>query len=213
MRTGDDYGYTMVELLVVMAILTATMAAVLPWLYTNLNQTVRTQGRLESIEEGRGALRQFARELRQASKLINVADRPSKKDSISFEADLNNDGLINSCTDTSLPSECITYEFRAQELIRGRKKDEGAVIATNLTEMDLEYVGNDPTLDGNGDGLVTESEIGPDSNGDGVPDNLNSFLDRISMIRVSLTFRVRGQEVTVSEDVGLRNLNEVAQNQ
>lgn len=211
-RWRNQDGYTIVEMVIVMFMLTAVMAAVLPWFYTNLNQTVRVQGRLDSIEEGRATLRQMSRELRQANSLVNVVERPSGKNSISFTADLDGNGTINSCTDVSVPPECITYVVQGSKLFRGRKNDSGNLIAANLKEMTFQYFGNTLTLDTNGDGLVSGGELGPDGDGDGVPDNLNLVLDRITMVRITLEFEVRKQVVTISQDVGLRNLNKVANN-
>ncbi|MGH9196356.1 MAG: type II secretion system protein, partial [Acidimicrobiia bacterium] len=165
--TPEDSGYTLIEMVTVAAVLMFVLAASLPFLYGQLNQTAITQSRIESVQQARNALREMARELRQAERLVHEVGRlttngrvqsGSNNDEISFETDRDYNNVINSCTNPALPAECVTY-YRSfagfgLDLIRGRNNTSGEKVATNVTDLKLTFYGNCPRRDLTGDGWI-----------------------------------------------------------
>lgn len=200
-------------MVIVLALLTLALAAVLPFLYTSLNQATRTQKRLDAVEQARGALRLMTRELRQAAEILDQPgqNRGSDEDQVSFTVDLDGDGSLTSCSSAASP-ECFVYALVGGSLYRfpGEKKDpsgkEGALLASGVTALDIDYFGNDPACDDNGNGVVTEAEI------DGRCGNANGKVDlgefaKVTRLVVSLTVTQGTQAQSLKADITLRNRN------
>lgn len=219
-----DEGYTLIEMVTVAAVLMFVLAAALPFLYTQLNQSARTQSRIESVQQARNALREMARELRQADQLVYEVGRlttsgrlqgGSYNDEISFVTDRDYSGSINPCTDPSLPPECVTYSRSfagfGLDIMRGRNNTAGEKVATNVTNLKFTYFGNCPRRDANGDGWVYNK---PGLTEWSLPTTPGVYADLplVSLVLIEMKVRTQDQEITLNQEVSLRNLNAVANN-
>lgn len=160
-RSRDETGFTLVEtllagtlLLVVLSLVTTTVVQV-----ADTTRRVRTDHNLN--EEARNSLNRMARELREATTLLYVANPdgtydPTKVTALSLEADFNGDGCTgNACpsTDVTNNPETITYCFDPQAT--GANKDNLWLIPTGLSTLPTtcQLPGALPILAGNVGGL------------------------------------------------------------
>ncbi|MGH2764842.1 MAG: PilW family protein, partial [Actinomycetota bacterium] len=168
-RRGDQRGYTLVEFAVAMSVFLIFMAIAAPFMFSQLQGAIDTEQRVEHQQNARSAIRLMTRELRQASVLLDSADKPSGKTEISFGVDFDGDGIINSYNNSNAPLEEITYYKTPSDdvLYRGRKFGQGVPVATGVTEVEFSMFGSNLVLDANADGVVDETEIDQAGNGNG----------------------------------------------
>jgi prepilin-type N-terminal cleavage/methylation domain-containing protein len=201
MNTRDEGGYTLIELTVVMSIFVIFMAMATPFMFGQLRGALLTESRADIQQDARTALRLMTRELRQAKELYSTTDKPSGKNKLSFGVDLNSDGQINSYSVDSLALEQITYYVSSGKLFRGRKQGQGQPLAEGVSQLVFTIYGSNLVLDTSGDGLVSESEL--DLNGNGQWDSTE--LANVTRVRVSITVAERGEAQTYSAQAYLRN--------
>lgn len=201
MSTSDERGYSLTELAVVMSIFLIFMAMATPFMFGQLRGALRTESRVDIQQDARTALRVMTRELRQAKELYSSTDKPSGKNRISFGVDFNNDGKINSYDVDTLALEQVTYYVSSGKLFRGRKQGQGQPLAEGVSQLVFTIYGSNPALDANGDGLVSETEL--DLNGNGQWDSAE--LANVTRVRVSVTVSERGESQSYSAQAYLRN--------
>ena len=120
LRAGrDDGGFSLVELLVAIMMLSVVLGIALTLLTSTQRSADGTIGEHQAVEEARLGLNRISRELRQATALRYAlnADGPTRSDSavtmVSFEADFNGDGCIagsSGCAAVSAADpESLTY--------------------------------------------------------------------------------------------------------
>jgi prepilin-type N-terminal cleavage/methylation domain-containing protein len=168
MRTShrpDERGYTLVEFAVAMSIFVIFMSIATPFMFSQLQGALRTEDRVDLAQNARAALRTMTRELRQAQELYSDVDKPSGKNELSFGVDFNADGVINAWNNSNLPLEQVTYYLNNDTLYRGPKKGQGSPLAEHVDDVTFELFGSNLALDADGDGVVEESEL--DQNGNG----------------------------------------------
>jgi type II secretory pathway pseudopilin PulG len=197
----NEWGYTLTELAVVMAVFMIFMSFAGPVMFSHLMAAIRTERRVDLQQSGRAALRTMEREMRQAKELYASLDKPSGKDRISFGTDLNGDGVINDYNDGTL-LEQITYYIQGDTLYRGRKQGQGVPLAENVQSMEFTMYGSNPLFDLDGDGVVEESELNP-------PDGTGPWslgeLANVTRVVIELTVEQRGVTQTYTSEVLMRN--------
>jgi type II secretory pathway pseudopilin PulG len=203
-KAPGERGYTLTELAVVMSVFMIFMAFAGPVMFSHLMSAVRTERRVDLQQSGRAALRTMERELRQAVALYDEVSKPGKptgKNAISFGVDLNADGVINDYNAATM-LEQITYFRQGQTLYRGRKQDQGAPLAENVSSLEFTYYGSNPVFDLDADGVVEESELNPP---DGLGTWTNGELANVTRVVILLTVADGGVSQTYTSDVLLRN--------
>lgn len=203
-RRSDERGYTLVEFAVSMSVFLIFMSIATPFMFTQLQGALETQERVEFTQNARSAIRLMTRELRQASVLLDSAEKPSGKTEISFGVDFDGDGVINSYIDNNRPLEEITYYKPPNDdvLYRGRKFGQGVPLATGVTNVEFSMFGSNLAFDANGDGVVTATEL--DTNGNGKVDGLE--LSNVTRIAIALDVGENGEPAqTYQAQVFLRN--------
>ncbi|MHB0914465.1 MAG: PilW family protein [Thermoleophilia bacterium] len=143
-------GFTMIEMLVSMAILTVIMTGMLSFLFGTSRNWQSTQDTADAVDNARIGLNRMTRELRQASR-VTAADSTS----VVFVADFGSG------------AETITYRFEPGEGEEpGNVWRESTAAATdsvlidNVSEVTFAYYGKDYRCDSNGDGTITYAELG-----------------------------------------------------
>lgn len=182
-----------------MAVFMIFMSFAGPVMISHLMSAVRTERRVDLQQSARAALRTMVRELRQASELYQAFNKNSGKDRISFGVDLEGDGDINDFNNEALLLEQITYEIKGGNLWRGRKQEQGAVLAEDVSTLEFTYFGSNPLFDFDGDGVVREGELNPDGAWTG-PELAN-----VTRVQISLTVTQRGSSQSYVADAFLRN--------
>jgi hypothetical protein len=182
------------------------MAFAGPTMFSQIMGAIRTERRVDLQQNARGALRTMVRELRQATELLDEVTKPGKpttRNVISFGVDLNGDGVINDYNAGTLLEQITYYRQTGQDILyRGRKQDQGAPLAENVTLLEFRYFGSNPLFDTNGDGVVREEELNP-------PDGLGPWslgeLANVTRVQITLTVTERGISQTYTADAFLRN--------
>ncbi|RJQ42840.1 MAG: prepilin-type N-terminal cleavage/methylation domain-containing protein [Gaiellales bacterium] len=148
-RLEQDPGFTMVEVLVAMAILTVIMAGMLSFLFGTSRNWQSSQDTAEAIDNARIGLNRMTRELKQSSGIITA-----QPDTVTFEADFGSG------------TETITYRFEPGEGSEPGKiwressvADGDSILVGQVESVQFDYYGSDYRCDTNGDGVVTLAEL------------------------------------------------------
>ena len=147
-RLRAQAGYSLVEILVAMAVMGVLMSATLSLLHSGLAAWGWGAGRVDAQQSVRAALERMARELREAGydptgagiEAILVAE-PTR---VVFQRDLNANGLIDPTR------ERVTYLLRPKETTLRRDAGGGAQpLAENVRRFALSYLDSSgaPTAD------------------------------------------------------------------
>src|SRR5713101_5260888 len=172
-------GYSLVEILVAMAVMGVLMSATLSLLHSGLAAWGWGAGRVDAQQSVRAALERMAHELREAGydptgagiEAVLVAE-PAR---IVFQRDLNGNGLIDPTR------ERVTYLLRAGETTLRRDAGGGAQpLAENVRRFALSYL---------------------DSSGAPTTDR-----GQIVSVRIGLEIGRAGPEATMATVVTLRNV-------
>ncbi len=207
LTSTDERGFTLTEFSIAMAVFLIFLALATPFMFRQLTQAIRTENRADLQQTARASFRTLVRELRQAQVLYVSTDKPSGKNKISFGVDLNNDGVINSYTDTSKPLEQITYYLSGGDLFRGRKQNQGELMAEDVSALTFTMYGSNLALDANGDGIVSENELNTngDTDGNGNVVWQAGELANVTRIVVTMTVSANGDTQTYTAEAFLRN--------
>lgn len=147
---AGEQGFTMIEMLVSIVVLTVIMAGMFAFLWGASRHWQTAQGAADVNENARLGLNRMTRELRQGSVITDAAT-----DEVSFEVNFGT------------ADETITYGFRLGEdgeagsVWRETSLDPGQqlTLMDNVESIEFTYYGNDYRCDANGDGRVTYEEI------------------------------------------------------
>jgi prepilin-type N-terminal cleavage/methylation domain-containing protein len=157
-------GFSMVEMLVSMGILTVIMAGMLTFLLGTSRNWQSNQDTAETIDNARIGLNRMTREIRQSTNVTAAA-----ADSVTFVADFG-DG-----------EETITYSY-----VEGEGSEPGqiwrassvaasdSVLVEKVDDAVFDFYGSDYRCDSSGDGIVTYSEL---QNCDASPEALIARVD------------------------------------
>jgi prepilin-type N-terminal cleavage/methylation domain-containing protein len=202
-----ERGYTLTELAVVMAVFMIFMSFAGPVMFSHLMGAIRTERRVDLQQNARAALRTMVRELRQATQIYSAFEKPNEgsgRTRISFAVDLNGDGVINDYNDDSLLLEEITYyvDPGREQLLRRRRSGRDVPLAENVTSMQFTFLGSNPLLDTDGDGVVEEAELNPF---DGTGPWSSGELANVTRVQISLTVQQGDVDQTYTAETWLRN--------
>lgn len=120
---GDQSGFTLVELLVAMMLLTLVMGSVL---FTLLSAQRSAQSSLRDhdiTEESRLALNRMSRELRQSVSITRVVNpdglgySPDAVTALTFQADFNGDGCIDGVAPAGFTGTCLPMSSADPEVL------------------------------------------------------------------------------------------------
>lgn len=197
----EDGGFTMLELMVVVLLLSLLMTVFYGFLFGGERAARDGRDWLEANQAARLALDRLSRELREAD-YLEIAEAGRVK----FGADFNSNNGI-----TDAESEIVTYAYDA--LSRELRISAGsplvtAVLARNVVAFTLSYFGSEPSLDSNFDGTVTGAEIeaGVTYSGDSGVSLGGEELNRISLVTFEMTVGLRNQRHRYRTSVELRNV-------
>jgi type IV pilus assembly protein PilW len=142
MRTRPAPGFTLIELMIVVAIMGAVILSITSILISSSHSESRTVRRARVQGDCRQAIYLMSTEIRQAG--ADPSDPPVgivglvSGDSISIRvrADLNGNGTI----ETAEPSEDVTYSYDSTARVIKRNPGSGAVtVMSNVNTMTLSY--------------------------------------------------------------------------
>lgn len=211
-----DRGFTMIELLVGMGLLSVLGTTLLAMALDMQKSTVASQRNADLLHETRLAMERVVRELRQAGTIDHVVlpATPTSPAEITFFADFDNDGLRD--LDASDP-EVLTYRFNpaAGRLTLTINDASGAAISTpilasDVTGFGLELHSSLWQHDANGDGVATWAELDATpgvGDNDGVPDPPELALIDSVVVTVSVADGARNQRYRTQVDFRNRNLS------
>lgn len=193
---AGERGYTLIELSVTMGVFLIFMSFATPFLFNQLEEAVKTETQVDLQQNARVSFRTLLRELRQANKLYQATERPTRKNKVSFWVDLDGDALVDG-------SELLTYYKKGSKLFRGPEDDRGQPLAEDVQTLEFTYYGSNlERLDKNPvDGIVSETEL--DENANGIIDG--GELDNVTRITVSLTVASGFESQLYSGTAWLRN--------
>jgi prepilin-type N-terminal cleavage/methylation domain-containing protein len=188
-REGRDVGFTLIEMLVSMLVMSALGSILLTTVIGTKNSATTTASEQNINEEARLALNRMARELRQADAITSVVNpdgasyNPAAVTAVTFTADFNGDGCIGAATpspaptpaptcedDTATNPETLTYCWNGSPTagqlylipgtLDGATCNGGTPILTgDVTAFKLSYRSNQYLYDASGDGVTTWSEL------------------------------------------------------
>ncbi len=186
---GGGAGFTMIEILVTLLILSVIMAAMFTFLWAMSGYWKKGQNTADMTENARLGLNRMTRELMQAAQ-VTVAQAGQ----VSFEVNFN-DGA---------GWQTVTYGFTA-----GNQGAPGTVWRTSSADMRqvtlindvsnaaFSYFGNDYKCDADNDGIVTLADINRGSCG--------GNLDKVGRVDISLTMAAGSQSQTIADQAWIRN--------
>lgn len=201
----DERGYTLVEFAVAMSVFLIVISIVAPLMFSQLRGGLETQERVDLQQSGRTALRTMVRELREASQLLQAADKPTTKNQLSVGLDWDGDGVINGCN-VSAPEvpETITYYVvdSKDALYSGCRFGQAVPLADHVKEVTYTMFGSNLAFDADGDGVVEEDELNPPAN----PSWTDAELANVTRIHITLTMIDNdNQEQVYEAEAFLRN--------
>lgn len=204
MSRRNDQGFTLVEMLVAMVVLSALGTVFLTTVMGSQKSAKATSSEQDLNEEARLALNRMARELRQADALTEVRNPDGANydstaiTSVTFTADFNGDGCIDGVANTTPAPVCdpaddsnpetLTYCWDPTATVRQLYLIPGAlaagdtcqsqglpILAGQVTSFKLSYRSNEYLYDADGDGITTWTEL--DDAGTPVGNNDDSLDD------------------------------------
>lgn len=144
-----QHGFTMVEVLVAMAILAVIMAGMLSFLFGTSRNWQSSQDTAEAVDNARIGLNRMTREIRQSTNVTSAAS-----DSVTFVSDFGSG------------AETITYKFvpgAGSELGQVWRESSAAasdsVLVDKVDNANFDYYGSDYRCDTSGEGVVSYSEL------------------------------------------------------
>lgn len=204
----DDRGFTIVELMVVVLILSILMGAFYSFLFGGERAARNGREWLELNQTARLALDRLARELREADVVYQVTGSTG----VRFGADYNASGGGPSAAE----GEILTYRYDAaarelQVSSDGTVTADGTTffaLARNVSSFSFSYFGTDPYLDADQDGVVTAGEIeaGVAATPTDTAELEGQELNRISSVVVAMTVQLGSQRHSYRTGVELRNV-------
>lgn len=144
-----EQGFTMVEVLVAMAILTVVMAGMLSFLFGTSRNWQSSQDTADALDNARIGINRMTREIRQSSNITTA-----QTDSVTFVANFGSG------------DETITYSFvpgdgaDAGKVWRASSvSDSDSVLIDNVDNVTFSYYGSDYRCDTSNDGNITLTEL------------------------------------------------------
>jgi prepilin-type N-terminal cleavage/methylation domain-containing protein len=149
-RRGASDGFTLVEMLVAMALFSVLGSIVLSTILVARDTTDATRLTSDLNEEARVALNRISRELRQSVALSNVqaagggpitSAAPAAARAFTFQADFDGDGVIEP---TAVDPEELTYSWNGSQLLLTAADTSGTVVTTpvladHVTSFAIEF--------------------------------------------------------------------------
>lgn len=225
----DDAGFTLVEMLVSMVVLSLFSVALLTFTFSSARTVTSSNNYNDINEEARVVLNRMSRELREAKTIVSVTNpatvyttgtgafNPNADSSITFDVDFNGNGQIE--PNAADPEE-ITYHYNraARQLLIEAAGQSVPVLAANVEGFSLSYnsriyrlgVYNLDNDMGGADldpGLVDWEELDSDPlNVYGNHDSsLNTELPYIDSVTINLTMLKGSHQQKYTMTVDLRN--------
>ncbi|MBE0430058.1 MAG: prepilin-type N-terminal cleavage/methylation domain-containing protein [Thermoleophilia bacterium] len=145
-NANREHGFTMIELLIAILLLSVVMAAIFSFLWGASSYWRTAQDAADVTENARMGLNRMVREIKQAS-IVTEAEAGQ----ISFEVDFH-DGT---------GKQMITYGYDGEGGTIWRSSGGGpeVTMVNNVRLAQFEYYGNDYRCDANNDGLVELGEL------------------------------------------------------
>lgn len=210
-----DAGFTLVELLVAMALFAVLGTLLLGFALSSAGVTDRVGATTDATSEARLALQRMSRELRQAQDLSGaVVDSRGRVTALTLRVDFDGDGVIDS--DAADP-EVLTYRYDAagQRLTLTANDADGTsitrpVLAGRVTSLDIGLRSSLWVYDSDGDGATTWQELDASSlgNRNGAPDGAEIGLVDLVQVTLTVTDGETTEQFTVRAQ--MRNRRQVA---
>jgi len=184
-RISSDSGFTLIEMLVAMFLLSALGTIMLTTVVGTRNSATTTASEQDLNEEARLALNRMSREFRQVTALTSV-DNPdgasydaAAMTAVTFQADFNGDGCIDGVAPSPAPvpaPTCQPYSVQNPEILTYCWQGSGGggqlyLVPGTLTGSECDVAGATPILSGD----VTAFKLSYrsnqylyDANGDGI---------------------------------------------
>jgi len=210
-----DSGVSLIEVIVAIAVFAILGVALLSVGLSTKRVTEDTQQLTNVNEESRLAMERLARELRQASAILDVHLPASATDStaLTFWTDFNGNGATDL---TAADPEVLTYRWRPTtgQLTLTANDSAGTavttpVLAANVTAFTVNVRSSLWTHDDNGDGITDWTELdaagAPVGNANSVIDGPE--LDHVDSVAISITVLDGPHAQTYQTQVDLRNRN------
>ncbi|TIC78910.1 prepilin-type N-terminal cleavage/methylation domain-containing protein [Nocardioides sp. GY 10127] len=210
---GKDAGYTLVELLVAMGLLTVVTTLLLGLVLAASQATEDVSDSADVTQESRLAIERLSRELRQTAAIdaVELTDLGDATTALTIWTDFDGDGLRDT---TMADPEVLTYRWDpavGRLTLTADDASGGAitrpVLAEVVSRFDLVLLSSAFEADANGDGETTWQEIDASSafggNSDGRPDGAE--LAWLDLVRVELTVTDGDVARDFSLAVDLRN--------
>lgn len=186
---GRDRGFTMVELLVAMALVSALGTVLLSFALGTAKVAEGVQEATDVTEEARLAVERMTRELRQARGLAGATVSAGRVTSITLEVDFDGNGHIDA---TEVDPEVLTYRWLPDQdalTLTANHALTRPVLAGGVVDADIRLRSSQWIYDSNGDGTTTWQELDASTigNGNSVPDGAELAL--VDLVSVELTIR------------------------
>lgn len=186
--TTHDDGFTMVEMLVAMALFAVLGTVLLSFALGSARVADGVQAATDVTEEARLATERMTRELRQAEGLSGAVVSDGKVVAMTLEVDFDGSGTIDT---TAIDSEVLTYrwiEDQERLTLTANSDTTRPVLAGGVELVDIRLRSSQWIYDGAGsypaDGITTWQELDKSSigNGNGQPDGDElPFIDLVSV--------------------------------
>ena len=114
-RSGDQSGFTLVELLIAMSLAVVLMAVTMSAIVASQDAVLTTKQQQDLNEEARQAINRMARDIRQARQILTAVnpDRPTFSTTglvaTRFAADYDGDGCVGGVVVAGGPVTCLPY--------------------------------------------------------------------------------------------------------
>jgi prepilin-type N-terminal cleavage/methylation domain-containing protein len=220
----DDSGFTLVEMLVAMAIFAVLVAMTTPILLTTSRSVDTSKSLNDANEEARLALNRMSRELRQASEITGATvfttgpyATAGYVSGLTFGVDFNGDGTIEP---NAVDAEVLTYRYVASPTGNGQielvANDPSGVqvvrpiLAAHVSDFHIEIRSSLWQCDTNGNGITTWQELDSNVAPCPSPDN-NNVLDanelrQADSVVIAFTVFEGTHQQTYRAQIDLRNV-------
>lgn len=186
-RSGREQGFTLIEMLVSISILTVIMAGMFTFLFGASRHWNTGQNSADMTENARLGLNRMTREIKQSTQVTDA-----QTTQVTFTVNFGSG------------SETITYGFspgsngEPGEVWRNTSASPGNItLISNVESVQFVYYGNDYKCDINNDGIITYSEL----QGCG-----GSAVSKIARVDFILNMRAGNESVqTFADQAWLRN--------